>query len=299
MMASFSSSNGSETRRLNATLELEQLEVHVDCVGKLRLACAQRAKLDDLTRFGAWRAGRRLPFGHGADHDTSEAHPQEAPAPGWLKPRASRPMKILMVASEALPFAKTGGLADVLGALPGGAGSTWDTTSTSSPAVSRREPGESPLRFPVTLWPARQRCHPVARSPRWRPLRPRRSSGLFRPRHLYGTDGHDYPDNPERFAFLCQAALEWAWRSETPYQVVHAHDWQAGLVPLLAARSRWRTRYAPLPTVMTIHNLAYQGVFDASWLPRLGLGLGADAPRRAGVSGVASAFSRPASCSAG
>jgi starch synthase len=90
--------------------------------------------------------------------------------------------------------------------------------------------------------------------------------------YLYGTGGHDYADNAERFAFLAHAALAWA-ATGSPYDVIHAHDWQAGLVPVLL-----RTVFADhpwlgtVPAVFTIHNLAYQGIFDASWLPRLGLG---------------------------
>ena len=90
--------------------------------------------------------------------------------------------------------------------------------------------------------------------------------------YLYGTGGHDYADNAERFAFLARAALEWA-AIGPPYDVIHGHDWQAGLVPVLL-----RTAFADhpwlgtVPAVFTIHNLAYQGIFDASWLPRLGLG---------------------------
>jgi glycogen synthase len=68
-------------------------------------------------------------------------------------------------------------------------------------------------------------------------------------------------------------ALGEAITSKTPYDVVHAHDWQASLVPVLLARMfRTHASLRRLPTVLTIHNLAYQGVFDASWLPHLGLG---------------------------
>ncbi len=97
-------------------------------------------------------------------------------------------------------------------------------------------------------------------------------AGYFDRDYLYGAGGHDYADNAERFAFLARAALEWA-ATQPPYDVIHGHDWQAGLVPVLL-----RTAYADrgwlgtVPAVFTIHNLAYQGVFDASWLPPLGLG---------------------------
>jgi starch synthase len=90
--------------------------------------------------------------------------------------------------------------------------------------------------------------------------------------YLYGVADRDYPDNPERFAFFCQAALDWALSSGRPYDVIHAHDWQAGLVPVLLGRAEMARSLSRTATVFTIHNLAYQGVFDASWLPRLGLG---------------------------
>ena len=97
--------------------------------------------------------------------------------------------------------------------------------------------------------------------------------GYFDREHLYGAGGHDYADNPERFAFLSQAAIDWALSTGLRYDVVHAHDWHAGLVPvLLAQKLRTHAASTRLPAVFTIHNLAYQGIFDASWLPRLGLG---------------------------
>src|SRR5262249_27560640 len=83
--------------------------------------------------------------------------------------------------------------------------------------------------------------------------------------YLYGVADRDYADNAERFAFFSQAALEWAATASPPYDVLHAHDWQTGLVPVLLHRAdsaRWPVRPA---TVLTIHNLAYQGIFDASW----------------------------------
>ena len=111
----------------------------------------------------------------------------------------------------------------------------------------------------------------------------------------------DFADNPERFAFLAQAALRWAASTGPRYDVVHAHDWQAGLVPVHAAADVPACARPPArpAAVFTIHNLAYQGVFDASWLPRLGLRLGPDARGRAWSTGTASAISRAASCSAG
>jgi starch synthase len=96
---------------------------------------------------------------------------------------------------------------------------------------------------------------------------------LFDRQALYGADSTDYPDNPLRFAFLVRAALEFASRRPTSPTLVHAHDWQAGLAPVYL-----KTLYASHPTlggtpsVFTIHNLAFQGIFEADWLPRLDLG---------------------------
>ena len=89
---------------------------------------------------------------------------------------------------------------------------------------------------------------------------------------LYGSGGDDYHDNPRRFAFLARAALEFARQSGDRFDVLHAHDWQAGLAPVYL-RTIYGTdaRIGGLPSVFTIHNLAYQGVFPSTWLPSLDL----------------------------
>src|SRR5687768_1272927 len=178
-----------------------------------------------------------------------------------------------MVASEAVPFAKTGGLADVIGALPRALAGLGHEVDVVMPRYRGIEAGSPERVITVALGNlvSDARCY-VAAGERVRTIfidHP----GYFDRDHLYGANGHDYVDNPERFAFLCQAALNWAAESRTPYDVVHGHDWQAGLVPVLLARMAKSTpSLRRLATVFTIHNLAYQGVFDASWLPYLGLG---------------------------
>ena len=95
---------------------------------------------------------------------------------------------------------------------------------------------------------------------------------LYDRENLYGAGNTDYVDNARRFGLLCRAALEFVGRRTPAPSVVHAHDWQAGLAPVYL-----RTLYAAhpvlggTPSVFTIHNLAYQGLFDADWLPRLDL----------------------------
>jgi starch synthase len=180
-------------------------------------------------------------------------------------------MRILMVASEAAPFAKTGGLADVVGALPRALARLGHEVDVVMPRYRGITAGSHLGRLPVALGPQLlgadfySTAHGGVRTlfvdhP-----------GYYDRDYLYGVADRDYADNPERFAFLCQAALTWA-AADGLYDVVHAHDWQAGLVPVLAAQMfRTGALTTRLPTVFTIHNLAYQGIFDASWLPRLGL----------------------------
>jgi starch synthase len=182
-------------------------------------------------------------------------------------------MRVLMVASEAVPFAKTGGLADVLGALPRALvrlGHDVDVVMPRYRGITAGQPGGL---LDVAL--GRQRETAGVYTTRDDGVRTVfiDHPAYFDRDYLYGAGGHDYPDNPERFAFLAQAALNWAAAGGDAYDVFHAHDWQAGLVPVLAGQMfRTQASLTRVPTVFTIHNLAYQGVFDASWLPRLGLG---------------------------
>jgi starch synthase len=180
-------------------------------------------------------------------------------------------MRVLMVASEAVPFAKTGGLADVLGALPRALDRLGHDVDVVMPRYRGIEAGVLG-RISVALGAMVMEAGVLATtSGRVRTVFIDRPDYFDRD-YLYGASGHDYPDNPERFAFLTQAALTWALESGERYDVAHAHDWQAGLLPVQMTQM-FRLRQLPrrIPCVFTIHNLAYQGIFDASWLPRLGL----------------------------
>ena len=191
-------------------------------------------------------------------------------------------MRILTVASEAVPFAKTGGLADVIGALPTALARLGHDVDVVMPRYRGVTAGQDHGRITVRLggqvaeaqvWVAENRG-PEGSAP----LDGRvRTIFIDYPPYydrdfLYGTSGQDYQDNPERFAFLAVAALEWAASIPERVDIVHAHDWQAGLVPMLLRTGRAHPKLLMTPAVFTIHNLAYQGVFEASWLPRLGFG---------------------------
>jgi starch synthase len=188
--------------------------------------------------------------------------------------RRARKKSVLLIGSEALPFSKSGGLADVLGALPPAlARLGWDVTL----AVPRyRGVAEGVLldHFPVTVggYVRDVGFFEVGLADGARALLID-CPDLFDRETLYGADSTDYPDNPRRYALLVRAALEFAARRGEAPSMVHAHDWQAGLAPVYL-----RTLYAAhpvlggTPSIFTIHNLAYQGVVDADWLPRLDLG---------------------------
>ena len=181
-------------------------------------------------------------------------------------------MRILMVASEAAPFASSGALGTVMAALPRALARLGHQVDLVVPRYRGVTAGRPVIRLPVTLGGQVTESDYYALDEGGVRTVFVDHRGYFDRDYLYGVSGHDYADNPERFAFLSQAALQWAAHNGQSFDVVHAHDWQAGLVPVLLGRmfraQTWLTRK---PTIFTIHHLAYQGVVDASWLPRLGL----------------------------
>ncbi|RKF12628.1 glycogen synthase GlgA [Roseovarius spongiae] len=182
-------------------------------------------------------------------------------------------MKVLSVTSEMYPLAKTGGLADVCGALPGALARQGVDMRVLLPAYpGARElcgpcAGGVPLGLPLGTATLR-RCE-VAGGTVWLLDAP----GLYdRPGGPYqDTDGRDHGDNWRRFALLAQAAARIAGEGAegwTP-DAVHGHDWQAGLVPAYL-----RAGGCDVPSVQTIHNIAFAGQFPAGIFGDLGLPAG-------------------------
>ena len=181
---------------------------------------------------------------------------------------------ILMVSPEAVPFAKTGGLGDVAGALPLALSRLGHRVTLVLPRYRNAGGGEVVARIPITVAGRAFETafveQPLAEGARAVLVE---CAELYDRPQLYGVGNNDYPDNPVRFAVLSRAALEFAARSGDRPDVIHAHDWQAGLAPVYL-----RTLYASHPAlagaaaVFTIHNLAYQGLFPPHWLPALDLG---------------------------
>jgi starch synthase len=178
----------------------------------------------------------------------------------------------LSIASEIYPLVKTGGLADIAGALP-------HALAEENVAVSTLVPGFAAVLDALADAEPVANFHDLFGGPA-RILRgkagPLDLFALDAP-HLYlrpggpyiGPDGVDHPDNAQRFAALSQAgaSLSQGLAAHFTPDVVHSHDWQAGLT---AAYLRFSGRRAP-PLVLTIHNLAFQGVFPAELLEPLGL----------------------------
>lgn len=212
--------------------------------------------------------------------------PRRAPRPRKAPVVKGDGLRIVMIASEAQPFSKTGGLADVAGALPRALGRLGHDVTVVTPRYRGVDGGKSKVTVSVGL--AGRAIHgdliemPLAGGVRAVLVD---CPALYDRSGIYGEGGTDYPDNPVRFAFLVGAALRWASLRPEPPQIVHGHDWQAGLLgPYVRAAVRAELfghrrarggQAASMPdrpgTVFTIHNLAYQGLFDKSWTPQLGL----------------------------
>jgi starch synthase len=174
-----------------------------------------------------------------------------------------------MVSSEAAPYAKTGGLADVVGALPPALQELGNQVAVVLPrygsidlAVSRRVWDHmrvflGPDLYDLTIYQTAAK-HPVYLVD---------YPPLFDRKGLYGEGGTDYPDNHIRFAVLARAAIGIARHLFTA-DIFHCHDWQAGLVPVyLHSTFATDPTFLGCRTVFTIHNLAFQGPFPKSALP--------------------------------
>ncbi len=182
-------------------------------------------------------------------------------------------MHIAFAASECVPFSKTGGLADVVGALPRALAALGHQVSVYVPRYRQTKladpqtvvhsitiPFDDKYRFCSVVTAgtsAGVRFYFVDYPP------------FFDRDALYGTPAGDYPDNAERFAMFSRAVLEASKVLGVP-RVFHCHDWQSALVPVML-----RTIYAEDPafrdvaTVFTIHNMGYQGLFPPDTLPLL------------------------------
>jgi starch synthase len=179
-------------------------------------------------------------------------------------------VNIVYLTTEAIPFAKTGGLADVCGTLPARVSALGHRAAIIMPAfrsvhLAKPKIVSTDISFAISMSPKKLVGCRLLRSSLpdsdvdvWFIEQPQ----YFDRDWLYGTPHGDYPDNAERFAFFCRAALQAIKRLDWTPDVIHCNDWQSGLVPaLMRAESDVDATWDNIATLMTVHNLAYQGQF--------------------------------------
>jgi len=200
-------------------------------------------------------------------------------------------MNIAFVSSEVVPFSKTGGMADVAGALPLELANLGHKVSVYTPyyrCVKRADPKAKPVakgtapvgneQIPWTLYASSMPSGSAASGPRAdagttpAPQPPIGEGSLqayfigsdafFDREALYGTPQGDYEDNCRRFVFFCQACLAAVQARAEPIDVWHCHDWQTALIPVyLKTTLAGNPFFSRAATVFTIHNLSYRGLF--------------------------------------
>ncbi|MDD5561124.1 MAG: glycogen synthase GlgA [Candidatus Omnitrophica bacterium] len=174
-------------------------------------------------------------------------------------------MKIAMLASEAVPFAKTGGLADVVGALPLALEDHGQEVIIIMPrykcvkerkfSVSRVSKDISSAKIGKGI-----KVYFIENDP------------YFNREGLYVDKGGDYKDNLERFAFFCRRSLDLFKEINFRADILHLHDWQASLAAVYLKNLYSKDHfYSGMKSILTIHNLGYQGLFPGSEFAKLGL----------------------------
>jgi starch synthase len=205
-------------------------------------------------------------------------------------------MGIVHAASEVVGLAKTGGLADVAGSLPRALAQRGQACAIILPLYRAVRTGKLPLTptehtftvpiggrsvsgrlWRTTLPDADVPVYLVEQPEFFERDNPAQGSGLYQFTVASGQK-MDYPDNCSRFAFFDRAVLEALRLLDLWPDVLHSHDWQAGLVPVYLQEIYrrhpdigLRLKYEKVRTVFTIHNIAYQGLFRAAELPHIGL----------------------------
>ena len=184
-------------------------------------------------------------------------------------------MDILFIASEAVPFAKTGGLADVAGILPQALAHSATVSLMIPEYLTEKIRGltlETVDSFPVQIGSQVFQAGIKKTS-----LSPRLSvyfvsqELFFARKSLYGDAHGEYPDNFQRFLFFQKAVVGFMRRQEIHFDIIHCHDWQAALIPLLIKVPSMPSFLLKTKVVFSIHNLGYQGIFKGDLFKQTGL----------------------------
>ncbi len=188
-------------------------------------------------------------------------------------------LRIVMIASECVPYAKTGGLADVVGALPQALVALGHEVIVVMPkyrAVDVQKHALQPFLAPMGVW--------MGNVEEWCAVYTTKMDGsvpvyfiesdkYFDRDGLYhDADFNDFADNPRRFAFLTRAALQLCKDISFVPDIVHAHDWQAALAAAYLKVWHWNDPVlGNAASVLTIHNIGYQGVYGIEHYDYIGL----------------------------
>ncbi len=197
-------------------------------------------------------------------------------------------MKIAIVTSEAIPFSKTGGLADVTGTLFREYLKVGHDAYLFTPLYQKTfqnfEPyiEDTSIEFNILLGKEFKHCrvfkyinkdYSKSKQKSHQNIFFISNDEFFGRKELYEDSLGEYPDNAARFAFFCKAVLELIQKLDINLDIIHCHDWQTGIIPLyLKTISRDIKIFKDTRTVFTIHNLAYQGLFPPDVLNIMGLG---------------------------
>jgi starch synthase len=174
-------------------------------------------------------------------------------------------MKIAICSPEVFPFAKTGGLADVAGALPLVLEELGEEVAVVMPAYKCVRQAGADIRklnkdVSFSVIGGKTKIYFLE------------NEKLFSREGVYGDKHGDYPDNLERFSFYCQGALKLLKEIGFAAEIIHLHDWQACLIPVyLKEKYLSDDFYRRTKTLLTIHNLGYQGIFPKEEFVKLGL----------------------------
>ncbi len=189
----------------------------------------------------------------------------------------AKKLKVLFVVSEAVPYAKTGGLADVAGTLPYALRELGADVKVLMPYYGQVQQKKIPMQTAFEDLESRLGDDAlgfdvVTPADGDAPFYFVAREEFFARSQLYGTPKGDYFDNLERFSFFCGAVHPFCEALKFAPDIIHCHDWQASLVPVYL-KYRWGGEkiFAQTKSLLTIHNLAYQGLFPKKKFPLLGL----------------------------
>lgn len=181
-------------------------------------------------------------------------------------------LNVAFVSSEVVPYASTGGLGDVCGSLPAALSGLGVQVTQFMPMYRRVLEGGQPIedtglrlsipvgfhRYQADIWRTKPNRHPV--------IYFIRRDEFFDRTELYNLPDREYDDNFERFIFFQKAVTALINHLGSPFDIVHAHDWQTGLMPLyLHYGLSGEGRSAREKVIFTIHNLSFQGIFDGDY----------------------------------